>query len=216
VVRDVPGRPYVGGLGGAGGAAAPVEAVQGPYLKVAKTYVIRATEDGFEIVDQHALHERVTYEELKRDLRAGALEVQRLLLPEVIELGRDRVKLVEEHLETLAGIGIVLSVFGEGSIAVQGVPARLGHDDCEGLVRDAVEVIASRGRPPEAVELLEDVLHSRACRSSVMAGDDLSQEEIASLLRRASRIESDQTCPHGRPTRVRFTLSDLEKAFHRR
>ena len=210
VVRDVPGQPY------ARPPAAQAEAVLGPFLKVARTYVIRATEDGFEIVDQHALHERVTYEELKRDLRAGALEVQRLLLPEVIELGRDRVKLVEEHLDSLAGIGIALSIFGESAVAVQGVPARLRHDDCEGLVRDAVEVIASRGRAPQAEELLEELLHSRACRSSVMAGDDLSHEEIASLLRRASRVESDQTCPHGRPTRVRFTLADLEKAFHRR
>ena len=86
----------------------------------------------------------------------------------------------------------------------------------QGLVRDLCELLARTGRAPRVEEVLEEVLHSAACRSSVMAGDELAEEEIRALLGRARELDSDQTCPHARPTRVRFTLADLEKAFHRR
>ncbi|MDP6519431.1 MAG: DNA mismatch repair protein MutL, partial [Planctomycetota bacterium] len=101
-------------------------------------------------------------------------------------------------------------------LAVQALPARLRQVDCEGLVRDIIELLAARGRTPVAEELLEEVLHRAACRASVMSGDELNEDEIRSLLRRAREAGHDQTCPHARPTRVRFTRADLDRAFHRR
>jgi DNA mismatch repair protein MutL len=83
-------------------------------------------------------------------------------------------------------------------------------------VRDVLELVEERGRAPDAAEVLEEVLHRAACRASVMAGDPLDQAEIRELFARGRGLASDQTCPHARPTRVRFTLADLEKAFHRR
>jgi DNA mismatch repair protein MutL len=88
--------------------------------------------------------------------------------------------------------------------------------DPSGLVRDVIELIEERGVPPTSEKVLEEVLHRTACRSSVMAGDALSEAEMRALLAQGADIESDQTCVHARPTRVRFTLADLEKAFHRR
>ncbi|MEO6708233.1 MAG: DNA mismatch repair protein MutL, partial [Planctomycetota bacterium] len=109
-----------------------------------------------------------------------------------------------------------VAAFGATSVAVHGVPARLRRVDPAGLVRDVLELIEERGAAPTAEKVLEEVLHRAACRASVMAGDSLSEAEMRALLAQGSGIESDQTCVHARPTRVRFTLADLEKAFHRR
>ena len=195
---------------------APRDDFAGPYLQVAKTYVVRAVPEGFEIVDQHALHERLTYEGLREELRKGQIAVQRLLVPEVVELGADEVALLEAHFEAIARLGIELSVFGPDAIAVQGLPARLREPDAAGIVRDLLAIMGTRGKLPEAEDVLEEVLHRTACRSSVMAGDVLDQGQMRALLERAAQLETDQTCPHARPTRVRFTIADLERAFHRR
>jgi len=197
-------------------AWAEVDDLRGPFLQVDRTYIVRALPKGFEIIDQHALHERVTYEGLLREVRAGSVEVQQRLVPELIELSRADVALVSGHVEALKQIGVDVAVFGETTIAVHGVPARLRNPDIDGLVRDAVEVIRRTGKTPAAEDVLEELLHSAACRSSIMAGDALTEEEIHTLLARARELETDQTCPHARPTRVKFDLSDLEKAFHRR
>ena len=190
--------------------------LRGPFLQIARTYLVRALPDGFEIIDQHALHERTTFEELRQDVRENRVEVQKFLVPELVELSRADVELLSGHMESLTPVGLELAVFGPGTVAVHGLPARLRNPDVEGLVRDLVDVLGRTGKAPGAEDVIEDVLHSSACRSSVMAGDSLTEDEIRSLLLRASVLETDQTCPHSRPTRVRFKLPDLERAFHRR
>jgi len=188
-------------------------------LQVARTFIVREVDGGFEVVDQHALHERVTFEALLADLKGSRAEVQHLLVPEVVVVSPAEVELLAAHAESLARIGIELDPFGPASIAVRGLPARLQRPRAEAIVRDTIAVLeeARTGdRDPAAEAVLEEVLHRAACRSSVMAGDALSQEEMRSLLERGAALLSDQTCVHGRPTRVRFTLGDLERAFHRR
>ncbi|MEO0659963.1 MAG: ATP-binding protein [Planctomycetota bacterium] len=120
-----------------------------------------------------------------------------------------------EHAEALARIGVQVAPFGEKTVAVHGVPARIKRPDPEAIVRDVVDVIARTGKAPDAEDVLEEVLHRASCRSSIMAGDVLDQDSIRALLERARASGADQTCPHARPTRVKFTLADLEKAFHR-
>jgi DNA mismatch repair protein MutL len=191
------------------------DAVHGPFLQIAATYIVRPVGDGFEIVDQHALHERIQFESLVAEMRRGQVETQRLLVPELVELSRAEVAALAEHVETLARIGIDLQAFGATTIAVQGLPARLARPRPEAIVREVLAAIeAARALEPE--RLLEDVLHRAACRSSVMAGDVLSGEEMRALLERGRHLLSDQTCVHGRPTRVRFVGADLERAFERR
>jgi DNA mismatch repair protein MutL len=199
-------------------AEVPVRAepIRGPLLQVGRTYILRGTDDGFEIVDQHALHERLTLEDLKAELARGAVEVQRRLVPELVEVGGAQAELLEPHLEALGKIGLHLSRFGAGTIAVNGVPARLRRPDPAALVHEVVAAIERTGAAPGAEDLLEEILHRTACRSSVMAGDELSELEMRALLARARDNDNSQTCAHGRPTRVRFTLADLEKAFYRR
>ena len=223
-VYEVPGRAAADSMASAGrpdGAdrADPWQKpddLSGPYLKIAKTYIVRAVPDGFEIVDQHALHERVTFEGLKHQLATGGIEVQRLLVPELVDVSRSEVKLLERHAPALEGIGVHLAPLGETTIAIHGIPALMRRVEPDGLVRDLIAMLERLGAPPPRAELLEEVLHSMACRSSVMAGDTLSDEDVHALLQKAVEVGGAQTCPHGRPTRVHFDLADLEKAFHRR
>jgi len=188
----------------------------GPVLQIARTYLARALPDGLEIVDQHALHERVTYERLKEQLARGAVEVQRELVPELVELARSEVAILSAHLAALGRLGIELAPFGPTSVAVHGLPALFPRRAAARLVRELVATLSEGGELPGPVELLEHVVHSMACRRSVMAGDELDERERADLLAAAARLDHDQTCPHGRPTRVRLTLAELERAFHRR
>jgi DNA mismatch repair protein MutL len=197
-------------------AQMPADLPLGECLQVAKTYIVRARPDGFEVIDQHALHERVTFEALKRDFQAGQIEVQRALVPELVEVAPDEAERLEEHLEGLAKIGVHLTRFGPATFTVGGLPARLARPRPAAIVREILDAIAQRDRAPGSLELLEEVLHRAACRSSVMAGDELSQAEMRALLERGRALESDQTCVHGRPTRVRFTLAELERAFLRK
>ena len=231
-VYEVPGKPPDFGAPGPGEISAPGEDPKldaldtsgwdapddfaGPYLRVAKTYVLRSFPGGFEIVDQHALHERITFERLKQQLAASGVEVQCLLVPELVEVSRIEMGLLEANFEALAAIGVQLQAFGEQTLAVHGVPALLRRVNYDQLVRDLILMLQRLGQVPAANELLEEVLHSMACRSSVMAGDELSDADIQGLLKSAQAAGGAQTCPHGRPTRVRFGLHDLEKAFHRK
>ncbi len=197
-------------------AWAATDDLRGPFLQIDKTYLVRALPDGFEVIDQHALHERLTFEALRVELREGRVEVQRMLVPELVEVSRAEVKLCEQNAPGLARLGIEIEPFGPTTIAVQGLPAQLRRPNAEGVLRDVLEVLSATGTLPDAEDVLEDVLHRTACRSSIMAGDELTEDAIRALLVRGRELESDQTCPHARPTRVRFRLDDLEKAFHRR
>jgi DNA mismatch repair protein MutL len=186
-----------------------------PLVQVARTYILRALEDGFEIVDQHALHERITFEALRAELARGEVEVQRLLVPELVEVDRAHVTLIAPRSDELARAGVLVAPFGETTLAVHGLPARLQRPRPALLVRDIVALL-EEDKALAGEKLLEEVLHRAACRASVMAGDALTPEEMRSLLERGRHLESDQTCVHGRPTRVRFAQADLERAFNRR
>lgn len=209
---EVPDAHVAPGLSDAANPHAPV-------LQVSRTFLIREIFDeqgGFEIIDQHALHERINFERLKSEVEEGVPEMQRFLVPEIVVVSRDEVKRIEPHLEQLQTIGVEIAVFGDTELAVHGVPVRLRRTEPDSLVREILRSLLSTGKTPQIRDVLEEVLHSAACRSSVMAGDELTQDEIRSLLAQGVEGETDQTCPHARPTRVRFTLADLEKAFHRR
>ncbi len=219
-VRDVHGTappPSVEGEGSPEHADwHAVDDLRGPYLQVDRTYLIRALPDGFEIIDQHALHERLTFEELRKEVGDGKVEIQQLLTPELVDLTQAEVALVSEHAESLRRIGVHVEPFGEKTVAVHGIPVRIRRPDPEGIVRDIIDVIARTGKAPDAEDVLEEVLHRASCRSSIMAGDALDQSSIRALLERARAAGTDQTCPHARPTRVKFSLHELEKAFHRK
>ena len=187
----------------------------GQVLSVANTFLVREVAGGMEILDQHALHERVNLEELRRDLRAGEVLSQALLVPSLVDVGKAELELLLSRADVFAKLGVDLEAFGENTVAIRAVPARLRRLVPEKLVMDLLE-IAQEHKSASVDQLMEESLHSMACRGAVMAGDHMDQDGLRGLLERGADLPQDRTCAHGRPVRVFLSMEDLEKAFYRR
>lgn len=190
------------------------------FTQIHDLYIIEETEDGIVIIDQHALHERAMYEELKRLYSSADMPRQRLLIPMVVELSAEERNAIEDARLMLEAMGIEFDDFGHHSAVVRTMPAILKDMDPVSLVKDFVEMWMekgeSRGAGDEALSLIEETLHFMACRSAVKAGRKLVPEEIERLLALRESLEYSQTCVHGRPTSIRISLEELEKLFERR
>ena len=192
-------------------------------LQVHKSYLVAQDEDGLVIVDQHALHERVMFETLrKRVLGEGKpLESQRLLMPVIIDADENQQNTLAQIKPILDKIGVELDAIGPDAVAVQAFPSFLFERNVE---PDTFlpELIAKADagqldvRNPNAEEAaLHEVLDMMSCKAAVKAGDKMSEEELSALLAKRQEIERSSNCPHGRPTTLRLTLKDLEKQFGR-
>ncbi len=181
-----------------------------------ETYVVAQTEDGIVIVDQHAAHERLVYERMKKALANGGVTRQPLLIPEVVELDPSEVTRVTARAGELAELGLVIEAFGPDAVMVREVPAMLGKLDVKGLVRDLADEIAETGNALSLKERLEEVSGTLACHMSVRAGRRLNAEEMNALLREMEATSHSGQCNHGRPTYVELKLADIEKLFGRR
>jgi DNA mismatch repair protein MutL len=199
----------------------PTEAAPETPLGVARaqlheTYVVAQTADGIVIVDQHAAHERLVYERMKKALANGGVQRQPLLIPEVVDLDPSEVIRVAARAGELAELGLVIEAFGPDAVVVREVPALLGKLDVKGLVRDLADEIAESGNALSLKERLEEVSGTLACHMSVRAGRRLNAEEMNALLREMEATPHSGQCNHGRPTYVELKLADIEKLFGRR
>ncbi|MFQ5591149.1 MAG: DNA mismatch repair endonuclease MutL [Phycisphaerae bacterium] len=218
-----PGREGVQSLGTSSGepvgqppARPPHGAVRRPRaIQLHNLYLVAETDDGIVIVDQHALHERIMYEQLRERFARGPLESQRLLLPETMKLAPRDVTLIETHAELLHGLGIEVTPFGRDSIAIHAFPSLLRDADVISFMRDLLDGLAQHSvtTPREAV--IHGILDMMACKAAVKAGDPLTDEEIDALMRQRHLIERSSSCPHGRPTMLRLTRADLDRQFKR-
>jgi len=181
-----------------------------------ETYVVAQTADGIVIVDQHAAHERLVYERMKKALADGGIQRQPLLIPEVVELDPSEVARVSARAAELAELGLVIEEFGPDALVVREVPAMLGKLDVKGLMRDLADEIAETGNALSLKERLEEVSGTLACHMSVRAGRRLNAEEMNALLREMESTPHSGQCNHGRPTYVELKLADIEKLFGRR
>jgi DNA mismatch repair protein MutL len=184
--------------------------------QVKNTYIVAETADGLVIVDQHAAHERLVHERMKKALASTGVARQALLVPDVVELGENSCDLLEERRAELSELGLVLERFGPKAILVREVPALLGQTDIPGLVRDLADELASFGAALSLKERLEEITGTMACHGSVRAGRSLLPEEMNALLREMEVTPHSGQCNHGRPTYVKLSLADLEKLFGRR
>ena len=179
------------------------------------TYVVAQTTDGIVIVDQHAAHERLVYERLKRERATRAIARQMLLIPAVIDLDPSDAQKLIDRAPVLAELGLVLEPFGQGAIAVSEVPAALGDSDVSALIHDLIDSMEEWGTTLALEDRLDHVLATFACHHSVRAGRRLRPEEMDALLREMEATPNSGQCNHGRPTYVELKLSDIERLFGR-
>ena len=181
-----------------------------------ETYIVAQTVDGLVIVDQHAAHERIVYEKLKRALNENGISTQMLLVPAVVELDDRDVAALVVRAGELAKLGLVLEPFGQGAVLVRETPALLGETDAQNLVRDLAEHIAEWDDALPLERNLLAIASRISCHGSIRAGRRLKPEEMNALLREMERTENAGQCNHGRPTYVELKLFDIEKLFGRR
>ena len=181
-----------------------------------ETYIVAQTADGIVIVDQHAAHERLVYERMKRELAKGGVVTQPLLIPEVVQLGPSEVERIAARSGELAELGLVIEAFGPDAVLVREAPALLGAVDLKSLVRDLADDIAETGSTLSLREKLDEVSATLACHMSVRAGRRLTAGEMNALLREMESTPHSGQCNHGRPTYVELKLVDIERLFGRR
>jgi len=184
-------------------------------IQLHNSYLVAQSDDGLVIIDQHALHERIMFEELIARMTRGPLESQRLLIPATLPASARQIALLEQIQPLLMKLGIEVAPFGPDSVAVQAFPSFLERLDPADFVRELLEKGEQELLDLHEEELLHEILDMMACKAAVKAGDPLTGAEIQALLARRELVERSSNCPHGRPTTLRLTLKDLEKQFKR-
>lgn len=206
-VRDAEGQ-------GALPAVRPADRV----LQVHNSFLVTQDDQGLVIIDQHALHERVMFEKLKdRIASKGSLESQRLLMPTVVGTTEGRVDLLEQTGELFERLGIDAHGAGPSSVSVQSFPTFLFEKGVEPgpFVEELLERCEAEGFAIGSEEALHEILDMMACKAAVKAGDRMTDEELGELLKLRAEIERSSNCPHGRPTAIRLSVSELERQFGR-
>lgn len=184
-------------------------------LQIHNRYLVSESDEGLVVIDQHALHERVLYEQLRDKILSGEMERQRLLVPEPVTLAPAEAGVVLDQRETLAELGIEIEPFGGDTVLVVAYPALLANLNPGEVLRQAVELLMSGVGAADRRGLIDELLHMMACKAAVKAGDRLSPDEVAALLEHRELCQDAHHCPHGRPTALIFTREELDKRFKR-
>jgi DNA mismatch repair protein MutL len=184
-------------------------------IQLYDTYLVVETEQGMLVIDQHALHERILFEQLKQRIRSGPLETQRLLIPEPVEFSAEQAARLLEQKPALAELGLEVEDFGGGTVLLRSYPAILGGRAPQNILRAVADHLTGKERLPSREVLLNDLLSLMACHAAVRAGDRLTPEAIAALVAQRNLADDTHHCPHGRPTALLFSRHDLERQFRR-
>ncbi|MGQ0277141.1 MULTISPECIES: DNA mismatch repair endonuclease MutL [unclassified Sphingopyxis] len=184
--------------------------------QIANTYIVAEAEDGLVIVDQHAAHERLVLEQLRRGMAGQAVPSQGLLLPEIVEIDEPACDRLEAAAGQLSALGVEIERFGPAAVMVRATPAMLGAIDCHKLVTDIADDLAGYDAALGLSERLELVAATMACHGSVRAGRPLNVAEMNALLRQMEVTPHSGQCNHGRPTWVKLQMADVERLFGRK
>ena len=178
-------------------------------------YIVVADEAGLTVIDQHALHERILYEHLRERVLSGAIESQRMLVPDAFEFSPRDAAVLAEHRSLLSELGFEIEEFGGNSMLLSSYPVMLSRANREQLIRDIVEQLDQPAEKPDQRDIMDSVLHMMSCRAAIKAGRRLTREEMESLLEQRHLVDDSHHCPHGRPTSLVVSRGTLDKQFGR-
>lgn len=181
-----------------------------------KLYVLMESAEGLVLVDQHAAHERILFEELRRRMEEQGVPSQRLLLPQVISLAPRDAEWIERNLATLQKMGLGVEEFGRHTFKLESLPPFLSGADPSRLLQEVIDNLKSASNSTSPLRLGEEMIAKTVCRHAVKANDPLRQEELEKLIRDLLDCELPYCCPHGRPTMIQISLGELEKKFGRK
>jgi DNA mismatch repair protein MutL len=193
----------------------PEELPNGKIMQVHNSFIVIEAPDGVTLIDQHALHERVLFDEIRARFQSRTIESQRLLFPITVELAPRETAVLDEVLPTLTLLGFVIEPFGEGAVIVHSAPRIVERTDIGECVHAVLEDYLDERRP-DIGEYAKKAMQTLACKAAVKAGQPLSHDEMVMLLEMARFLENPDTCPHGRPTTIFLSLIELERRFKRR
>ncbi|WP_435660922.1 DNA mismatch repair endonuclease MutL [Leisingera caerulea] len=183
--------------------------------QVHENYIIAQTADGMVIVDQHAAHERLVYEKLKRQMAENGVAAQALLIPEIVELSDNECACLLGVADELAKFGLGIEAFGGTAVAVRETPAILGEVNAEAMIKDILDELSDQGESQLVQAKIEAILSRVACHGSIRSGRRMRGEEMNALLREMEATPHSGQCNHGRPTYVELKLADIERLFGR-
>lgn len=187
-----------------------------PLAQIENSYILCQGESSLVIIDQHAAHERILYEQFKAEALSQSPKSQKLLTPIQIQLTPKETKTLEEAQETLTKIGFDITILGQDSIGIQGLPAKFTKTNLEELIKDLLDDIQNNDSFQNLSDLEDIVINYAACRGAIKFGQPLTRDEMIALIQEMEKIEHKQySCPHGRPSKVEITFKQLEKQFKR-
>jgi DNA mismatch repair protein MutL len=184
--------------------------------QIGELYIVCESGEGMILIDQHAAHERLNYEKLKRaQAENGRQERQKLLLPITLELSPYEARVMKEYLEDLRNLGIEIEEFGKDSFVIRSIASVLESKDIKGLIKDILGELASMDKEKTLTERLDNIIATIACHSSIRASENLNHEKIVSLLGQLDKADFPHSCPHGRPVAREIPFEELDKMFKR-
>jgi DNA mismatch repair protein MutL len=184
-------------------------------LQVHNTYIVQESEAGMVVIDQHALHERILYQQLRKKFQDGQLESQRLLVPEPVSLPAAEAAIILESSDLLNKFGVQVEPFGGDTVLVTAYPAILANQNPAEILGGVVDKLIEDGGNLNQEDLIDELLHMISCKAAIKAGDQLSSEEISALLDHRELCQDAHHCPHGRPTSLVFSREELDRRFKR-
>ncbi|MFO0976057.1 MAG: DNA mismatch repair endonuclease MutL [Planctomycetaceae bacterium] len=210
----LPSEPNVGAVI-VTGTGAPGSADEFRAFQIHDCYIVVASDAGLEVIDQHALHERILYEHLRHRILEGGVERQKLLIPETVECSATESVALLEHEDLLKEIGFEVQDFGGTTILLMSYPALIPRGSLSRIVKDFGEQLVQTDGKTTRRDLLDRMLHTMACRAAIKSGQRLTLEEMQELLRQRHLVADSHHCPHGRPTSLTLSRNTLDQQFGR-
>jgi DNA mismatch repair protein MutL len=183
--------------------------------QVSNTYIVCESGDGIVLIDQHAAHERIVFEKLKQHSESGNRPVQHLLIPETIETNFKEAAILEKLIPDLKTFGLEIEPFGGNTFVVKSIPALIADREAKPLIMEILEKVGDTGFSEDLERTMDECLILMACHGALRANQSLSEREMNELLDKLDACENPSTCPHGRPIRIKWSFTELEKSFKR-